>query len=51
MMQPMYAVEFSWLGVGIIAVGVIGIVLGLLIVHRITRDPEDGPDHWRSHRH
>jgi hypothetical protein len=50
MMQPMYDSGFSLLGVGIIAVGIIGIVLGFAIIRRITRDPEDGSDHWRSHR-
>ncbi|MEA2546885.1 MAG: hypothetical protein QOI09_2158 [Chloroflexota bacterium] len=50
MMQPMYDGGFSLLGVGIIAVGFIGLVLGCAIILRITRDPEHGSDHWRSHR-
>jgi hypothetical protein len=49
MMQPMYDSGFSLIGVGIIAVGIILIVLGFAIIRRIT-DPEDGSDHWRSHR-
>jgi len=51
MMQPMYDSAFHWLGVGIIAVGFVGLVIGCAIILRITRDPEDGSDHWRSHRH
>ena len=50
MMEPMYHVGFSWLTVGIIGVGIVGIVLGFALIRWITRDPEEGPDHWRSHR-
>ena len=42
--------DVSWLGVGIIVVGIIGSVLGFAIIRRIMRDLEDGPDNWRSHR-
>jgi hypothetical protein len=42
--------EFSWIGFGIVAVGIVFAVLGFAIIQRIFRDPEDGPDNWRSHR-
>ena len=47
-MQPM--TEFSWLGFGIIAVGIVGLVIGFAIIRWITRDAEEGSDHWRFHR-
>ena len=48
MMQPMYDGP-SWLPI-FFAVGFVGLVVGFAIIHWITRDPEDGSDHWRSHR-
>jgi hypothetical protein len=53
-MQPMYenppySSGFP-LGAALLAVGVVGLVLGFAIIQRLTRDPEEGPDHWRSHR-
>jgi hypothetical protein len=45
-MQPMYDGGFPWQ----IAVDIVGIVLGFAMIRWITRDPEDGSDHWRSHR-
>ena len=52
MMQPMYYVpgEFPWLGIGIVEVGLVGLIMGFVVIRWMTRDPEDGPDHWRSHR-
>ena len=35
----------------VLAVAAVLYVLGLLIIRRITRNPDEGPDHWRSHRH
>ena len=32
------------------AVGILGMVIGFVLLHRAMRDPEDHPDHWRSHR-
>ncbi len=33
-----------------LAVGIVGLALGFAIIRWITRDPEEGSDHWRSHR-
>jgi hypothetical protein len=49
MLQPMY--DGFPLGLAVIAVGFVGLMLGFAVLHRVTRDPEDGADHWRSHRH
>jgi hypothetical protein len=52
MLQPMYEAGpsgFPWLGVGLLAVGIIGLVLGFAMILWITRNPEDSSDHWRSH--
>jgi hypothetical protein len=52
MMEPMYDVPPDpLLGYAIIAVGIVGLVLGFAIIRWITRDPEDGSDHWRYRRH
>ena len=49
MMQPMGPeLPGGWLLVG---VAIVGLVLGFAIIRWITRDPEDGSDYWRSHRH
>jgi hypothetical protein len=50
MMQPMYEYTGFPIGYLLIAVGIVGIVIGFAIIRWITRDPEDGSDHWRSHR-
>jgi hypothetical protein len=52
MSAPMYEPDPSAfpLGALILAVGFVFMVLGWAILRRITRNPEDGPDHWRSHR-
>lgn len=42
--------EFSWLGFGIMAVGIVFAVLGFAIIRRIFRDPDEGPDNWRFRR-
>jgi len=34
----------------LLAIGVVGLVLGCAIILWIARGPEDGSDHWRSHR-
>jgi hypothetical protein len=47
--NPPYPEGFP-VGAVILAVGIIGLVLGFAILRWITRDPEDGPDSWRSHR-
>lgn len=47
MMQPMFA-DTGPLWV-VLAVGVVGCVVGFAIIRRITRGPEDG-DHWRYRR-
>jgi hypothetical protein len=51
MMRPMYDVSFGIVGFAVVAVWFILIVLGFAIIRWITRNPEDGSDHWRSHRH
>jgi hypothetical protein len=48
-MQPMGS-EFGPVGWLIVAVGFVGLVLGFAIILWITRDPDESPDHWRSHR-
>jgi len=53
MMQPMYdgpSLLGLPLGIVFVAVAFVGLVIGCAIILRITRDPEDGSDHWRSHR-
>lgn len=50
MLQPMYDSGFDLLGVGIIALGLIGLVLGFAIIRRITHGPDDNSDHWRYRR-
>jgi hypothetical protein len=48
MMEPMFAAQAPlW---PFLAVGIVGLVLGFAIIRWITRGPEDGSDHWRSHR-
>jgi hypothetical protein len=44
MMLPMYADQFP-----LLAAGIVGFVLGFAIIRRIARDPDESPDHWRSH--
>jgi len=51
-MQPMWAPDPAappW-GLVLTAAAFILFVMGLAIIRWITRDPEDGSDHWRSHR-
>lgn len=48
LMMPMMSPELpTW---PLLAVGIVGLVLGFAIILWITRDPEEGSDHWRSHR-
>ena len=39
------------IGALLMAVGIVGLVLGFAIIRWLTRDPDESPDHWRSHRH
>lgn len=52
MSAPMYEPDPSAFPVGalLLAVGIVGLVLGCAIILRLTRDPDESPDHWRSHR-
>jgi hypothetical protein len=47
--NPPYSSGFP-VGAVLLAVGIVGLVLGFAILHRITGGSEDGPDRWRSHR-
>jgi hypothetical protein len=48
MMMPMMANQVpTW---PLMAVGILGLVIGVAIILWIARGPEDGSDHWRSHR-
>jgi len=58
MMQPMSGGP-PWVQIGpllltvgqfLTAVGIVGLVLGFAIILWINRDPDESPDHWRSHR-
>jgi hypothetical protein len=51
-MEPMYVGSdgSSFVGFAVVAVAVLLLVLGNVILHRITH-PDETPDHWRSHRH
>ena len=51
--EPMYVPpggnDLVWFAVFAVA-GLLA-VLGLALMNWITRDPDESPDHWRSHRH
>jgi hypothetical protein len=48
MMSPMYASQVPlW---PLLAVGIVGLGIGVALILWIARGPEDGSDHWRSHR-
>ena len=50
-MEPMFDGGGSWTIAAILAVAVtLLIAIGLRVIHAITRDPDEDPDHWRSHR-
>ena len=50
MMEPMYGGDAGLLVPVLIGIGVLGIVIGLAWIRRITRGEGDGPSSWRSHR-
>ena len=52
-MDPMYVGSggSDFVAIAVVAVFVLFVLLGLMLIHRITRDPDETPDHWRSHRH
>jgi len=52
-MDPMYGGSggSDFVAIAVVAVFVLFVLLGLMLIHRITRDPDETPDHWRSHRH
>jgi hypothetical protein len=50
-MQPMYEYTRFPLGALLLAVGIVGLVLGFAMIRWLFRDEEDDSDHWRSHRH
>ena len=51
MLEPMFAnVGDRGLGAVLIAVGVVGLVIGLAWIRRMTRVDDEGPSSWRSRR-
>ena len=51
MMEPMFTGGgLNWVGIGVVTFAVALIALGFRIIRRITRNPDEGDDPWRSHR-
>ena len=50
-MEPMYVgppgPALFWI---VAVIAIVGCVVGIAWIHRILRDPDDGPSNWRSHR-
>jgi hypothetical protein len=49
-MEPMSESSVGLIGFAVIAVAIVGIVLGFTWIRWIGRNPEDRSDPWRSHR-
>ncbi len=50
-MDPVYVGDgIGTVGIAILMFAVVFLLVGLSIIRRITRNPEDGDDHWRSHK-
>jgi hypothetical protein len=49
MMGPVDISDIRFVGLAVIVVAAVLWVLGLVIIRRINRNPDESPDHWRSH--